>query len=71
MRRVEWTSLRRGRDRADQTCQFAIWVAGAKRPDACENSGADASVVVSDEAMEGLDSSHHRDHEDASSPTPQ
>jgi hypothetical protein len=38
-----------------KTFQFAICVTGAKHPDACKNSGADASVVVSDEAMEGLD----------------
>ena len=38
-----------------KTFQFAICVTGAKHPDACKNVGADAHVVVSDDAMEGLD----------------
>lgn len=38
-----------------KTFRFAICVTGAKHPDGCKNVGADAHVVVSDEAMEGLD----------------
>ena len=38
-----------------KTFQFAVCVTGAKHPDACKGSGADASVVVSDEAMDGLE----------------
>lgn len=38
-----------------KTFQFAICVTGAKHPDACKNVSADAHVVVSDDAMEGLD----------------
>ena len=38
-----------------KTFQFAVCVTGAKHPDACKSSGADASVVVSDEAMDGLE----------------
>ncbi len=38
-----------------KTFQFAICVTGVKHPDACKNVGADAHVVVSDDAMEGLD----------------
>ncbi len=39
-----------------KTFQFSVCVAGAKKPDACKNSGADAHVVVSDDKMENLDS---------------
>jgi len=38
-----------------KTFRFAICVTGAKHPDDCKNVGADARVVVSDDAMQGLD----------------
>ena len=38
-----------------KTFQFAICVTGAKHPDGCKNAGADAHVVVSDDAMDQLD----------------
>ena len=38
-----------------KTFQFAICVTGAKHPDGCKNVAADAHVVVSDDAMQGLD----------------
>lgn len=38
-----------------KTFRFAICVTGAKQPDGCKSVGADAHVVVSDQAMEGLD----------------
>jgi hypothetical protein len=38
-----------------KTLRFAICVPGAKHPNDCKNVGADAHVVVSDDAMEGLD----------------
>ena len=38
-----------------KTFQFAICVAGAKHPDGCKNVAVDAHVVVSDDAMQGLD----------------
>ena len=39
----------------NKTFQFSVCVAGAKKPDACKNSGADAHLVVSDDKMESLD----------------
>lgn len=38
-----------------KTFEFSICVTGTKHPDACKNVGADAHVVVSDDAMERLD----------------
>ena len=38
-----------------KTFDFSICVTGTKHPDACKNAGADAHVVVSDDAMESLD----------------
>jgi hypothetical protein len=38
-----------------KTFQFAICVTGAKHPDGCKNVAADAQVVVSDEAVRGLE----------------
>ncbi len=38
-----------------KTFRFAICVTGAKQPDGCKSVAADAHVVVSDQAMEGLD----------------
>ncbi|HKN27042.1 MAG TPA: hypothetical protein VJY34_03825 [Roseiarcus sp.] len=38
-----------------KTFEFSICVTGTKHPDACKNAGADAHVVVSDDAMERLD----------------
>ncbi len=37
-----------------KTFDFSICVTGTKHPDACKNAGADAHVVVSDDAMESL-----------------
>jgi hypothetical protein len=38
-----------------KTFDFSICVTGTKHPDACKSAGADAHVVVSDDAMERLD----------------
>jgi hypothetical protein len=38
-----------------KTFHFSICVTGAKHPDGCKNAGADAHVVVSDDAMQSLD----------------